>query len=118
MSSEFRETRLDIDLGEEKVDFVTMMASEAMSQPFVCNLHVASPYGELELAPHLGKPVGLTIYEDDDVARYFNGTLTQAEYVRESADGFIYTLTLNSFLYFLDSRITVSYTHLTLPTKA
>lgn len=108
MSSEFRETRLDIDLGEEKVDFVTMMASEAMSQPFVCNLHVASPYGELELAPHLGKPVGLTIYEDDDVARYFNGTLTQAEYVRESADGFIYTLTLNSFLYFLDSRINFS----------
>lgn len=104
MSSEYRETRLSIDLGEEEVEFVSLTATESISEPFTIECQIASPYGELDLATHLGKPVSLTVFEDDEKVRYFNGLMTEANYLRESADGFIYSLKLNSFLYFLNSR--------------
>ncbi|NNE58280.1 MAG: type VI secretion system tip protein VgrG [Hellea sp.] len=105
MGANHRETRLNIDLGDDEVDFVSMSARESISHPFEVELQITSPLGELDIAPHLGKPVGLSLFEDDKEVRYFNGILTEGVYLRESADGFVYNLTLRSFLYFLDSRI-------------
>ncbi len=105
MSENYRETRLAIDLGGEQVEFVALTAREGLSQPFEIDLQITAPLGELDLAPHIGEPVGITVFEDDSEVRYFNGVLVEAVYLRETSDGFYYNLTLRSFLYFLDSRI-------------
>lgn len=103
MTSEFRETRLTIDLGGEQVEFVSLTAQEGLSNPFEIELVVASPLGELDLAPHIGERVGVTVFQDDEEVRFFNGYLTEAVYLRETSDGFYYNLSLRSFLYFADT---------------
>lgn len=104
MSDNFRETRLAIDLGGEQVEFVSLTAREALSQPFEIELQITAPLGELDLAPHIGEPVGLTVFEDDDEVRYFNGILVEAVYLRETSDGFYYNLSLRPFLHYMDGR--------------
>ena len=104
MSDNFRETRLAIDLGGEQVEFVSLTAHESISDPFHIELQITAPLGELDLAPHIGEPVGVTVFEDNTEVRYFNGILTEAVYLRETSDGFYYNLSLRSFLHFMASR--------------
>lgn len=103
MTSEYRETRLAVDLGGEQVEFVSLVAREGLSDPFEFELVITSPLGELDLAPHIGERVGVTVFEDDEEVRYFNGYLTEAVYLRETSDGFYYNLSLRPFLYFMDT---------------
>ena len=104
MGENFREVRLEINLGGEQVEFVSLSAHEAISEPYEIELRITAPLGELDLAPYLGEAVGVTVLENDDTVRYFNGFLTEGSYLSENADGFYYVLTLHSFLYFLESR--------------
>ncbi|ANY19394.1 Phage-related baseplate assembly protein [Tsuneonella dongtanensis] len=104
MSDNFRETRLAIDLGGEQVEFVSLTAHESLSEPFQIELQITAPLGELDLAPHIGEPVGVTVFEDEEEVRYFNGILVEAVYLRETSDGFYYNLSLRSFMHFMDSR--------------
>lgn len=104
MGAGFRETRLTIDLGGEQVDFSTLAARESLSDPFAIELEVTAPLGELDLAPHLGEQVCVTVLEDETPVRYFHGYLTEGVYLREDPDGFRYNLSLRSFLYFMDHR--------------
>lgn len=103
MTSENREVRLAVDLGGEQVEFVSLTAQEALSSPFEIELVVTSTLGELDLAPHIGERVGVTVYQDDEKVRYLNGYLTEAVFLRETADGFYYNLSLRPFLYFMDT---------------
>lgn len=105
MADNFRETRLAIDLGGEQIEFVSLTARESLSQPFEIELQITSPLGELDLAPHIGEAVGITVFEDNDEVRYFNGFLVEGIYLRETSDGFYYNLSLRSFLHFMNSRI-------------
>lgn len=104
MGAGFRETKLTIDLGGEQVDFSALEARESLSSPFEIELQITAPLGELDLAPHLGEQVCVTVYEDESPVRYFHGYLTEGVYLREDADGFHYNLSLRSFLYFMDHR--------------
>ncbi|WP_158586884.1 type VI secretion system Vgr family protein [Aurantiacibacter zhengii] len=103
MTSEYRETRLAVDLGGEQVEFVSLTARENLSDPFEFELVITSPLGELDLGPHIGERVGVSVFEDEEEVRYFNGYLTEAVYLRETADGFYYNLSLRPFLYFMDT---------------
>lgn len=103
MTSEYRETRLAVDLGGEQVEFVSLTARENLSDPFEFELVITSPLGELDLGPHIGERVGVSVFEDEDEVRYFNGYLTEAAYLRETPDGFYYNLSLRPFLYFMDT---------------
>lgn len=104
MTSEYRETRLAAELGGEQVDFVSMTAKESLSDPFQIELQITAALGEIDLAKHLGEKVALTLYEDDDIVRYFNGILTEAVHLREEGDGFYYNLSLRPFTHFMDSQ--------------
>ncbi len=104
MSENFREVRLEVKLGGEQVEFVSLSAHEVISKPYEIELKITAPLGELDLAPYLGEAVGLTVLEGDDKVRYFNGFLTEGSYLSENSDGFHYQLSLRSFLYFLESR--------------
>jgi len=104
MSDNFRETKLSVELGGEQVEFISLIAQETISTPYEIELEIAAPLGELDLGPHLGEKVSIAVLENDDEVRHFNGYLIEGVYLRESADGFYYQLSLRSFLYFLDSR--------------
>ncbi|MDJ0641990.1 MAG: type VI secretion system tip protein TssI/VgrG [Erythrobacter sp.] len=108
MTSEFREAKLTAGLGGEQVEFITMTATETLSEPFRIEVQIAATLGEIDLAPHLGEKVAVTLYEDTDEARVFNGTLIEANHLHEDGDGFFYSLLLAPFTHFMDSRRTYS----------
>ena len=105
MSDNLRETELTVELGGEQVEFVSITAHETLSELFEFELEIAAPLGELDLGPHLGKPVTIKVLEHDAEVRFFNGLLVEGMYLRESADGFCYSLSLRPQLYFLDTQV-------------
>ena len=104
MGENMRETKLSVQLGGEQVEFISLTAQETISAPYEIELDIAAPLGELDLAPHLGETASVTVFENDEEVRHFNGYLTEGVYLRESADGFYYQLSLRPYLYFMDSR--------------
>ncbi len=104
MTSEFREAKLTAGLGGEQVEFITLTASESLSEPFRIEVQISATLGEIDLAPHLGEKVGVALYEDTDLARHFNGTLIEAHHLHEDGDGFFYSLVLAPFTHFMDSQ--------------
>jgi type VI secretion system secreted protein VgrG len=94
---------MSIDLGDEEVDLERIQATEQLSAPFVIHVDVIGKL-EVDFYPHLGKPCGLEVYEDDELLRQFNGLVTSAEYLRESHAGHHYQLTLRPWTYFLDQN--------------
>lgn len=101
MVGESRQSSLSIDLGGEQILLEKIEAVEALSTPFLITLDIISPLGELELLPHLGKPAVVSISEDDELQRYFHGLATEAEFTRESSNGFHYRMVLRPWTYFL-----------------
>jgi len=104
MTSEFREAKLTVGLGGEQVEFITLTAAENLSEPFQIEVQISATLGEIDLAPHLGEKIGVALYEDTDVARYFNGTLVEAHHLHEDGDGFFYSLVLAPFTHFMDNQ--------------
>jgi len=104
MTSEFREIRLTVGLGGEQVEYVSLSAREELSHPFEVELQIVATLGELDLAPHIGEPVSVTVFEDQDIVRYFNGLLVEAVHLSEDGDGFHYNLSLRPFTHFMASK--------------
>lgn len=96
-----RQTKLLIDLGKEQVDIRRIEASEALGRPFAISLDIAAAHAELDLLPHLGKPAGIALYQDDELMRYFHGIVVEGEYLAERDDGFHYRLSLRPWTYFM-----------------
>jgi type VI secretion system secreted protein VgrG len=92
-----------IDLGDEQVELERIEATEQLSAPFLIEVDVVGQL-EVDFYPHLGKPCGLKIVEDDQLLRQFNGLLAGSEYLRESQAGHHYRLTLRPWTYFLDQN--------------
>lgn len=90
-----RRTRLTIDLGGEPVELVRLEASEGLSQPFHFEIELLSPESEIDLLPHLGKPVAVAVYDDDTLLRHFHGIAVDGVFLRETkGEGFGYRLTI------------------------
>jgi type VI secretion system secreted protein VgrG len=96
-----RQTKLLIDLGKEQVNIRRIEASEALGRPFAISLDIVAPHGEIYLLPHLGKPAGITLYQDDELMRHFNGVVVEGEYLSEHHDGFHYRLSLRPWTYLM-----------------
>lgn len=96
-----RQTRLSIDLGKEQVNIRRIEASEALGRPFAISVDIVAPHGEIDLLPHLGKPAGATLYQDDELMRYFHGVVVEGEYLSERHDGFHYRLSLRPWTYLI-----------------
>lgn len=104
MTSEFREIRMSIDLGGEQVDYIALSAREELSNPFEIELQIVASLGELDLVPHVGKPVTIAVLEEQEIVRHFNGLLAEATHLMEDGDGFHYNLSLRPFTHFMSSR--------------
>ncbi|MBV9931862.1 MAG: type VI secretion system tip protein VgrG [Alphaproteobacteria bacterium] len=96
-----RETSLSIDLGGEQVLLERIEAAEALSQPFMINLDVISPLGEMDLLPHLGKSATVSVSQDGELQRYFHGFITEGGFERETPEGFHHRLVLRPWTHFL-----------------
>ncbi len=104
MASEFRDISMSVNLGGEQVEYVAMSAHEELSNPFEIDVQIVATLSEIDLVPHVGKPVSIAVSEGFDVVRHFNGLLVQATHVREDGDGFHYSLSLRPFTHFMSSR--------------
>lgn len=96
-----RQVRLEIDLGGEQVSLVRLTGSEALSQSFHFCIDILAPLGEFDILPHLGKPVKVGAYEDDELQRHFHGVVVDGTFMQEIAGaGFHYRLTLRPKTFF------------------
>ena len=90
-----RQVKLIVDAGGEQVDLIRVEAAEALSQHFHLAIDVLAPLGEIDWLPHLGKPAIATVYEDDELQRYFHGIVVDCSFLHEiEGAGFVYRLTL------------------------
>ena len=99
-----RQTKMTADLGGEQVLLERIEAVEILGAPFTLAVDVIATLGEIDLMPHLGKPVSVKVFEDDVVLRDFHGLTAEAAYLKESSSGFHYRLTLRPFTFFLSQN--------------
>lgn len=98
-----RLSEMSIDLGDEQIVLERIESMEALSTHFTTLVDVVSPL-EFDLQPHLGKPCGLKVYEDDELLRQFHGLVVSGEYINESPAGHHYRLTLRPWTWFLSQN--------------
>jgi type VI secretion system secreted protein VgrG len=96
-----RQTRLSIDLGGEQVLLHRIESVEGLSRAFQITVDLYSSLAELDLLPHLGKVGGISVAEDGELSRYFNGIVTEGEYLSETRHGFQYRLVLRPWTHLL-----------------
>lgn len=96
-----RQTKMSIDLGKEQVSLRRLEASEALGRPFAMSLDIVAAHGEIDLLPHLGKPAGVAVFEDDELMRYFHGIVVEGEYLGLRHDGIHYRLSLRPWTYLM-----------------
>ena len=99
-----RQTTMSVDLGDEQVVLERIQAQETLSTPFEIRVDVLSQLGEMDLGPHLGKPVSLRVEQDDELQRHFHGHLIEGEFVREVHKFWRYKLILRPWTYFLSQN--------------
>lgn len=99
-----RQARLAIDLGGEQIDLRRIEAQEGLSEPFTMLVDVVAPLGEVDLLPHLGKPVAIAAAQDGVLQRHFHGLMLAGDYLHEDGEGFHYRLTLRPWTQLLDEN--------------
>jgi type VI secretion system secreted protein VgrG len=102
--SDNRETQMTVDLGDEQVMVERARCSEAVGEPFTLQVDIIAAHGEIDLLPHLGKPIAVHAYEDDEFMRDFHGLITAGEFTHESGAGLHYRLVARPYTYFLSQN--------------
>ncbi|WP_419809591.1 type VI secretion system Vgr family protein [Sphingomonas sp.] len=96
-----RQVQMTVDLGGEQVKIERARFVDKLGQPFELQVDVVAMLGEIDLLPHLGKPIAIHLHEDDEVMRHFHGLIVGGEFKQESGSGFHYRLQARPFTYFL-----------------
>ena len=99
--SDIRQAQMTVDLGGEQVLLERARCREALGQPYELQVDIIAALGEIDLLPHLGKPISVALYEDDDLQRHFHGLITAGEFTHESQTGFHYKLMARPFSWWL-----------------
>ena len=100
-----RQSQMTVDLGGEQVLLERARCTEVLGQPFTLQVDIIATLGEIDLLPHLGKPIAVHVYEDDELQRHFHGLITAGEFAQESGVGFHhYRLVARPFTYFLSQN--------------
>lgn len=95
-----RQTRMAIDLGDDRVELERFHGEEAMSTLFTYAIEIRSPL-EIDMEPHMGKPAAISVTEDGVLQRRFHGLVVSSEFVSQSAAGCQYRLILRPWAYWL-----------------
>ena len=96
-----RQAQMKVDLGGEQVVLERARITEKLGQPFAMEVDIIATLGEVDLLPHLGKPVVIEMYEDDELRRRFHGLVATGEFIHESGVGFHYRLQAMPFTHWL-----------------
>lgn len=78
---------------------------ERLSELFQITAYVICPDGPVDFFQSLGKPVVITVYDQNGSSRYFHGLLFEAEFVAQVPGGFRYRLTLRPWAYVLTRNL-------------
>ena len=92
---------MTIDLGGEQVLLERIECVEVLGKPFTMVVDIIAALGEIDLLPHLGKPVAIKVLEDDELRREFHGLVTEGEFRSETPSGFHYRLTARPFTFYM-----------------
>lgn len=101
MVSAARQTELTVDLGDGSAKLISLNSLESLSQHFTITLELMLDE-ETDLLPYLGRSAAVSVSEDGELLRHFNGIAVSAERREEvSGAGFVYSMTLRplSFLH-------------------
>lgn len=96
-----RQTKIAIDLGGEQASIRRLEATEALGRPFAISVEIVAAHGEIDLRPHLGKPVAVTLSEEGELLRNFHGYVVEGEYIFQQHDGYHYRISLRPWTYFM-----------------
>jgi len=89
---------IDINFGGKGVDLVRVEVNEGLSELFVISADILTET-EIDLTEKLGTSVTVTIQQDDEPQRYFNGIYTSGEYFGKSEAHYQYRLILRPIHY-------------------
>lgn len=114
-----RQVQMTVDLGGEQVVIERARFNDVLGKPFALQVDIIATLGEIDLLPHLGKPIAVHLYEDDELMRHFHGLIVSGEFRQESrgvGGGFHYRLQARPFTYFLShNRDMAIFQDLTVP---
>ncbi|MDB5695594.1 MAG: Phage-related baseplate assembly protein [Sphingomonas bacterium] len=100
-TTDTRQAQMTVDLGGEQVVLERARFREKLGQPFELQIDIIAGLGEIDLLPHLGKPIAVAMYEDEDLMRHFHGLISAGEFTHESQTGFHYRLVARPFTWWL-----------------
>lgn len=111
-----RQAQMTVDLGGEQVLLERARCREALGKPFELEIDIIAALGEVDLLPHLGKPIQIALYEDEVLRRHFHGLISSGEFTHESQTGFHYRLMARPFTWWLShNRDMAIFQDLTVP---
>ncbi len=96
-----RQTTLAVDLGGEQLILRRVLSRESLGRPFSITLEIFSPFAELDILPHLGKPASISVSEDNVPMRHFNGLVVEGEYIGDENEGHLYRIALRPWTHLL-----------------
>lgn len=95
-----RQTRMTIDLGDDRVELERIHGEESMSTLFRYAIEIRSPL-EIDMEPHMGKPAAISVTEDGQLQRHFHGLVVSSEFLSQTTAGCQYRLILRPWAYWL-----------------
>lgn len=104
MAGAERQTKLEIELGDEQVELIRLEATEGLAQPFFISVELLATLGEFDLLPHLGKTAAVSVLEDDVLLRHFHGTIVEGEYLHDHDGRAVYRLTLRPKTHLMENN--------------
>lgn len=96
---------MSVDLGGEQVVLERAVVREALSEPFEISIDILSQHVELDLRPHLGKPIKVKVTQAGEVTRLIHGHIIEGMFVNEAKAGWRYRLTVRPWTYMMDANV-------------
>ena len=104
-AADTRHARMSVDLGGEQVLLERARCTETLGGSFALEINLVATLGEIDLMPHLGKPVAVQCTEEDGTHRYFHGLIAEGEFLHERGGRHHYRLLAHPFTFFLSHNI-------------
>jgi type VI secretion system secreted protein VgrG len=96
---------MNVDLGDAQVALERCSIRESLSEPFDITVDILSEHGELDLRPHLGNEIKITVTRGGEVRRRVHGHVVEGMFVGEAKAGWRYRLTVRPWTHFMDANI-------------
>lgn len=96
---------ISVDGGGERIVFHRFDGNEGLSQLFEYRIEALSPEMDIDFNTLLGRNVCVSYTSYQQAVRYFNGVVTDAEWIGAKEEKFIYRIILRPWLWLLGRRV-------------